>query len=78
MDYDKYDNQENQEVRRKRRRSRRHKNSGCAGTMVYVIAVVGASLVISLGSDLYCKRRLCIRQGQRHAAVLCFREHKAR
>ena len=50
MDYDKYDNQENQEVRRKRRRSRRHKNSGCAGTMVYVIAVVGASLVISLAA----------------------------
>ena len=52
MDYDKYDNQENQEVRRKRRRSRRHKNSGCAGTMVYVIAVVGASLVISLAAIL--------------------------
>lgn len=50
MDYDKYDNQENQEVRRKRRRSRRHKNSGCAGKMVYVIAVVGASLVISLAA----------------------------
>lgn len=50
MDYDKYDNQENQGVRRKRRRSRRHKNSGCAGTMVYVIAVVGASLVISLAA----------------------------
>ena len=50
MDYDKYDNQENQEVRRKRRRSRRHKNSGCAGTMVYIIAVVGASLVISLAA----------------------------
>lgn len=50
MDYDKYDNQENQEVRRKRRRSRRHKNSGCADTMVYVIAVVGASLVISLAA----------------------------
>ena len=50
MDDDKYDNQENQEVRRKRRRSRRHKNSGCAGTMVYVIAVVGASLVISLAA----------------------------
>lgn len=50
MDYDKYDNQENQEVRRKRRRSRRQKNSGCAGTMVYVIAVVGASLVISLAA----------------------------
>ncbi|MEI3585700.1 endolytic transglycosylase MltG [Agathobaculum sp.] len=50
MDYDKYDNQENQEVRRKRRRSRRHKNSGCAGTMVYVIAVVGASLVIALAA----------------------------
>lgn len=50
MDYDKYDNQENQEVRRKRRRSRRHKNSGYAGTMVYVIAVVGASLVISLAA----------------------------
>ena len=50
MDYDKYDNQENQEVRRKRRRSRRRKNSGCAGTMVYVIAVVGASLVISLAA----------------------------
>ena len=50
MDYDKYDNQGNQEVRRKRRRSRRHKNSGCAGTMVYVIAVVGASLVISLAA----------------------------
>ena len=50
MDYDKYDNQENQEVRRKRRRSRRHKNSGCAGSMVYVIAVVGASLVISLAA----------------------------
>ena len=50
MDYDKYDNQENQEVRHKRRRSRRRKNSGCAGTMVYIIAVVGASLVISLAA----------------------------
>ena len=30
------------------RRSRRRKNSGCAGTVVYVIAVLGVSLVLSL------------------------------
>lgn len=30
------------------RRSRRRKNSGCAGTVVYVIAVLGISLVLSL------------------------------
>lgn len=34
--------------RRKRRRSRRPVNNGCAGTMVYMIAVVGVSLVLSL------------------------------
>ena len=32
----------------RRRRSRRRKNSGCAGTMVYMIAVVGISLILSL------------------------------
>ena len=32
----------------RRRRSRRQKNSGCAGTMVYMIAVVGISLILSL------------------------------
>lgn len=31
-----------------RRRSRRRKNGGCAGTVVYVIAVLGISLVLSL------------------------------
>lgn len=31
-----------------RRRSRRRKNSGCAGTVVYVIAVLGISVVLSL------------------------------
>lgn len=35
-------------VKEKRRRSRRMKNSGCAGTIVYVIAVLGISLVLSL------------------------------
>nr|WP_297174079.1 endolytic transglycosylase MltG [uncultured Agathobaculum sp.] len=33
-----------------RRRSRRVKNSGCAGTMVYVIAVLGVSIVLSLAA----------------------------
>ena len=33
-----------------RRRSRRVKNSGCAGTMVYVIAVLGISIVLSLAA----------------------------
>lgn len=31
-----------------RRRSRRQKNGGCAGTVVYVIAVLGISIVLSL------------------------------
>ncbi|MDY3618885.1 endolytic transglycosylase MltG [Agathobaculum sp.] len=31
-----------------RRRSRRRKNGGCAGTVVYVIAVLGISIVLSL------------------------------
>lgn len=31
-----------------RRRSRRQKNSGCAGTVVYVIAVLGISIVLSI------------------------------
>lgn len=31
-----------------RRRSRRRKNSGCAGTIVYVITVLGISVVVSL------------------------------
>lgn len=32
----------------KRRRSRRQMNAGCAGSMVYMIAVVGVSLVLSI------------------------------
>lgn len=46
-----YNNEETQRVpspKPKRRRSRRRMNSGCAGTMVYIIAVVGVSLVLSL------------------------------
>lgn len=38
----------NEPVKTKRRRSRRMKNSGCAGTVVYVIAVLGISVVLSL------------------------------
>ena len=34
----------------RRRRSRRRKNSGCAGTVVYVIAVLGISIVLSLAA----------------------------
>ena len=54
------DNQENnvnQETQRipevepqRHRRSRRRKNSGCAGTIVYVIAVLGISIVLSLAA----------------------------
>ena len=42
------ENNVNQQPQDKHRRSRRHKNGGCAGTVVYVIAVVGISLVLSL------------------------------
>ncbi|MFR1506742.1 MAG: hypothetical protein ACLST8_11515, partial [Agathobaculum sp.] len=34
----------------KRRRSRRQMNAGCAGSMVYMIAVVGVSLVLSIAA----------------------------
>ena len=34
----------------KRRRSRRRMNAGCAGSMVYMIAVVGVSLVLSIAA----------------------------
>ena len=50
------DNNVNQETQRipqpdkRRRRSRRVKNSGCAGTVVYVIAVLGISIVLSLAA----------------------------
>lgn len=36
--------------RKRRRRSRRVKNSGCAGTVVYVIAVLGISIILSLAA----------------------------
>ena len=36
--------------RKRRRRSRRVKNSGCAGTVVYVIAVLGVSIILSLAA----------------------------
>ena len=42
------ENQQTQPVQQTRRRSRRRKNSGCAGTVVYVIAVLGISIVLSL------------------------------
>lgn len=42
------ENQPNEPQYPRRRRSRRQKNSGCAGTMVYMIAVVGISLILSL------------------------------
>ncbi len=41
-----YETQE--QPKKRKRRSRRRKNSGCAGTVVYVITVLGISLVISL------------------------------
>src|SRR5699024_10925481 len=53
---DNMDNNVNQETQRipqptqRRRRSRRRKNSGCAGTVVYVIAVLGISIVLSLAA----------------------------
>lgn len=34
----------------RRRRSRRQMNAGCAGSMVYMIAVVGVSLVLSIAA----------------------------
>ncbi|MFR2288420.1 MAG: hypothetical protein ACLS69_01025 [Butyricicoccus sp.] len=76
MDYDKYDNQENQEVRRSAAAAD-GSIEGCAGTMVCVIAVVGASFVISLAA-IFTANDVFVLPGQRHAAVLCFREHKAR
>ena len=33
-----------------RRRSRRQVNAGCAGTVVYVIAVLGVSIILSLAA----------------------------
>ena len=42
------ENQQTQPVQQTRRRSRRRKNSGCAGTVVYMIAVLGISIVLSL------------------------------
>ena len=53
---DNMDNNVNQETQRipqppqRRRGSRRRKNSGCAGTVVYVIAVLGISIVLSLAA----------------------------
>lgn len=45
-------NQETQRVPQppRRRRSRRQKNGGCAGTVVYVIAVLGISVILSLAA----------------------------
>lgn len=45
-------NQETQRVPQppRRRRSRRQKNGGCAGTVVYVIAVLGISIILSLAA----------------------------
>ena len=40
--------QQQQQQQQQQRRSRRRKNSGCAGTVVYVIAVLGISIVLSL------------------------------
>lgn len=36
--------------KKQRRRSRRRKNGGCAGTVVYVIAVLGISVILSLAA----------------------------
>lgn len=51
------DNNFNQETQRipqpqeqRRRRSRRQVNGGCAGTVVYVIAVLGISIILSLAA----------------------------
>ena len=44
----------------KRRRSRRQMNAGCAGSMVYMIAVVGVSLVLSIAALFW----------QRHARLV--------
>lgn len=50
------DNNINQETQRipqpqqHRRRSRRQINGGCAGTVVYVIAVLGVSIILSLAA----------------------------
>ena len=43
-------NNEETEKQPKRRRSRRRMNAGCAGSMVYMIAVVGVSLVLSISA----------------------------
>lgn len=46
-------NQETQRIpqpQQHRRRSRRRKNGGCAGTVVYVIAVLGISIILSLAA----------------------------
>ena len=52
---DQMDQNVNQETQRvpqppRRRRSRRRKNGGCAGTVVYVIAVLGISVILSLAA----------------------------
>ena len=53
---DQMDHNVNQETQRipqqgaRRRRSRRQKNGGCAGTVVYVIAVLGISIILSLAA----------------------------
>ena len=52
---DQMDQNVNQETQRvpqppHRRRSRRQKNGGCAGTVVYVIAVLGISVILSLAA----------------------------
>ena len=52
---DQMDQNVNQETQRvpqppRRRRSRRQKNGGCAGTVVYVIAVLGISVILSLAA----------------------------
>ena len=52
---DQMDQNVNQETQRvpqppRRRRSRRQKNGGCAGTVVYVIAVLGISIILSLAA----------------------------
>ena len=52
---DQMDQNVNQETQRvpqppRRRRSLRQKNGGCAGTVVYVIAVLGISVILSLAA----------------------------
>ncbi len=43
-----YDGEDIEPEEGRRRRSRRRKNSGCAGTIVYMITVLGVAIVVSL------------------------------